>query len=409
MVAKTGTERPRARRYDYIITTVHDSPAAPTEPLDEYSRVVSTVARRLLRSVASLAVARRGRETGSGGSGSAVVIAPDGLMLTAAHVVAAGDRGLGFVRRRSRQPVRRRRPRPAVGPRGRARRRARWRAARARDVGRRRPTAGRPAGRRGRKSARVRGLGRRRASSAGSGDRCPHARASTPVSSTTSSRPMPRCTRATRVAPSPTRTPTWSASTRAVAGPGFGQGLGLAVPINAFTQTIVAQLIVARTRAPRAFLGVAGGTRPLPPRSAAAVGHTHGFEVITVTPGSPADRAGIRVEDVLVEIDGVPVRDAGDLQALMVEQRIGTAIAVTLVRNGASRTRRRRSRRAPDALTPRRSVASALQFGRDRVAEQLGRVLPGDAARRRRRARPGRASWRTSIACVSGHDESACG
>ena len=57
-----------------------------------------------------------------------------------------------------------------------------------------------------------------------------------------------------------------------------------------------------------------------------------------MTPGSPADRAGIRVEDVLVEIDGVPVRDAGDLQALMVEQRIGTAIAVTLVRNGASRS-----------------------------------------------------------------------
>jgi S1-C subfamily serine protease len=123
----------------------------------------------------------------------------------------------------------------------------------------------------------------------------------------------------------------------AVAGPGFGQGLGLAVPINAFTQSIVAQLI-SRGRVRRAFLGVAGGTRPLPPRSATAVGHTHGFEVITVTPGSAADRAGIRVEDVLVEIDGVPVRDAGDLQALMVEQRIGTAIAVTLVRNGATHT-----------------------------------------------------------------------
>ena len=111
----------------------------------------------------------------------------------------------------------------------------------------------------------------------------------------------------------------------------------LAVPINAFTQTIVAQLI-SQGRVRRAFLGVAGGTRPLPPRSATAVGHTHGFEVITVTPGSAADRAGIRVEDVLVEIDGVPVRDASDLQALMVEQRIGTAIAVTLVRSGAART-----------------------------------------------------------------------
>jgi S1-C subfamily serine protease len=123
----------------------------------------------------------------------------------------------------------------------------------------------------------------------------------------------------------------------AVAGPGFGQGLGLAVPINSFTQSIVAQLI-SHGRVRRAFVGLAGGSRPLPPRSVASVGHTHGFEVITVTPGSAAQRAGITVEDVIVEFDGIPVREAGDVQRLMTEARIGKSLVVRLVRGGHVRT-----------------------------------------------------------------------
>jgi putative serine protease PepD len=68
------------------------------------------------------------------------------------------------------------------------------------------------------------------------------------------------------------------------------------------------------------------------------MGQTHGFEVITVTPGSAADRAGLAVEDVIVEIDGIPVREAGDLQRLMTEQRIGKSVEVRFVRAGQPRT-----------------------------------------------------------------------
>jgi S1-C subfamily serine protease len=315
---------------------LHDSPAAPTEPLDEYSRVVTSVARRLLRSVASLAVARRGRETGSGGAGSAVVISADGLMLTAAHVVAAGDRGSASF------PDGRISPFDVIGRdplsdlavvRGDAlggvplEPAALGDAARL-QVGQLVVAVGSPLGFAGSVTAGiVSGLGRSLPARAGE-----HTRLIDNVIQTDAA-----------LHPGNSGGALADAQARvigintAVAGPGFGQGLGLAVPINAFTQTIVAQLI-SHGRVRRAFLGVGGGTRPLPPRSAAAVGQTHGFEVITVTPGSAADRAGIRVEDLLVEIDGVPVRDAGDLQRMMVEQRIGTAVAVTLVRNGRSRT-----------------------------------------------------------------------
>src|SRR5918999_5787960 len=63
------------------------------EALDAYSRVVSTVARRLTSSVANLRVRRRsrsGRRLDGGGSG--VVVTPDGYMLTSAHVVASATR-----------------------------------------------------------------------------------------------------------------------------------------------------------------------------------------------------------------------------------------------------------------------------------------------------------------------------
>src|SRR5439155_13124585 len=57
------------------------------EALDAYSRAVTSVAERLAPSVANLRVARNG-------GGSAVVITPDGFLLTSAHVVAGG-RGKG--------------------------------------------------------------------------------------------------------------------------------------------------------------------------------------------------------------------------------------------------------------------------------------------------------------------------
>src|SRR5450759_5284837 len=56
------------------------------EALDAYSTTVTSVAERVLPSVASLRVGRAGR----GGAGSAVVITPDGYLVTSAHVVAQG-------------------------------------------------------------------------------------------------------------------------------------------------------------------------------------------------------------------------------------------------------------------------------------------------------------------------------
>jgi S1-C subfamily serine protease len=122
----------------------------------------------------------------------------------------------------------------------------------------------------------------------------------------------------------------------AVVGPLAGQGLGLAVPINAVTRAIVSALL-NEGRVRRAYLGIAGGSRPLPPRVAAATGRTHGFEVVEVVPGSPAAEAGILPEDVIIDLDGIPVDEAGRIQGLMTAERIGRRAALRLARRGVLR------------------------------------------------------------------------
>ncbi|HEY8867403.1 MAG TPA: PDZ domain-containing protein, partial [Solirubrobacteraceae bacterium] len=57
-------------------------------------------------------------------------------------------------------------------------------------------------------------------------------------------------------------------------------------------------------------------------------------EVIEVVDDSPAQRAGLRPEDLIVELDGVAVTGVDDLQRAMVAELIGKPVAVGVVRGG---------------------------------------------------------------------------
>jgi serine protease Do len=112
-----------------------------------------------------------------------------------------------------------------------------------------------------------------------------------------------------------------------------GIGLGLAVPINDATRRIIGSLM-REGRVRRAYIGIVGGSRPLPPRLAKELGRSQGVEVVEVVDGSPAARSGMRPEDVIVEVDGVPLADVGDLQQLMVAERIGIRLPARVYREG---------------------------------------------------------------------------
>jgi S1-C subfamily serine protease len=113
-----------------------------------------------------------------------------------------------------------------------------------------------------------------------------------------------------------------------------GVGLGLAVPINAATRKIIGALM-SEGRVRRAYLGIAGGPRPLPPRARKLFARRVGVEVVEVVSGSPADRAGVREGDLIVEVDGRAVESAADLQRMMVAEVIGTELSARIWRTGS--------------------------------------------------------------------------
>jgi serine protease Do len=107
-----------------------------------------------------------------------------------------------------------------------------------------------------------------------------------------------------------------------------GAGLGLAVPVNATTRRILAALR-ADGRVRRAYLGVVGVPAPLPDRD------RKGMRLAEVIPDSPADKAGLRRGDLVLDVGRKPVEDAQGIQRQLFADAIGVPLPVTVLRNGA--------------------------------------------------------------------------
>jgi S1-C subfamily serine protease len=113
-----------------------------------------------------------------------------------------------------------------------------------------------------------------------------------------------------------------------------GIGVGLAVPINSTTRTIISELI-SSGRVRRAFLGVAGAPAPLPPQIATKLNQRRGLRLMEVVPGGPAAKAGLYIGDIIVSAGGKPVQGVQDIQRLMLGSAIGNRLSVTALRRGA--------------------------------------------------------------------------
>ncbi|MEV6648570.1 trypsin-like peptidase domain-containing protein [Amycolatopsis sp. NPDC051371] len=113
-----------------------------------------------------------------------------------------------------------------------------------------------------------------------------------------------------------------------------GVGLGLAVPINATTRRIIDTLVV-EGRVRRAYLGVVGVPAPLPDDVAERTGQSAGLRVREVVAGGPADRAGLRAGDLVLTVGRTRVSDAQGIQRQLFAEVIGTALPITVLRNGA--------------------------------------------------------------------------
>lgn len=109
---------------------------------------------------------------------------------------------------------------------------------------------------------------------------------------------------------------------------GANDGVGFAVPSDLVTAH--ADSIVSGEPLKTAFLGVAGS-------NVQGEGQA-GSVVTTVTEGSAADEAGIEVDDVIIAIDGVPITSWPDLIAQIRSHQPGETVDVLLLRDGDSQT-----------------------------------------------------------------------
>ncbi len=299
-----------------------DGQRADDEALDAYSRAVTSVADRLAPSVASLRVSRRvrgGRRLD--GAGSAVVITPDGFMLTSAHVVAQAD-GTGrasFVDGREHEFR-------VVG------------ADPLSDLAVLRLDAGDLT------AAELGDAERLRVGQLVVAIGNPHGFTGSVTAGVVSQLGRSLPVAAGRIVDNVIQTD-------AALNPGnsggaladgrgrvvgintavAGIGLGLAVPVNEATRKIIAALMT-EGRFRRAYLGIAGGPRPLPPRLAARLGRKGAVEIVEIVEDSPAAAAGLRPEDLIVEVNGIPVEGVNDLQRLMAGELIGADVNALVFR-----------------------------------------------------------------------------
>jgi S1-C subfamily serine protease len=302
--------------------------------LDAYSAVVTSVARTLLPTVVALTTRRQGRRGAwHDGSGSGVVITPDGFMVTSAHVVEGCTRGgasfvdgweTGFdvVGRDRLSDLAVLKLEGSEAP------SAELGDASTLEVGQLVVALGNPLGFSGSVTAGVvSALGRSIAANSQGHSRLVENVIQTDAALHPGNSGGPLADAVGRVVGVNT----------AVVGPMIGQGLGLAVPIDDATKAIIAELMKSG-RVRRAYLGVAGGTRPLPPRLVEQLGRDRGIEVVEVVDGSPAQSAGIRPGDILVAVDGEPLGEARDLQRMMTGDRVGGSVELTVIRRGAIST-----------------------------------------------------------------------
>jgi len=108
-------------------------------------------------------------------------------------------------------------------------------------------------------------------------------------------------------------------------------GIGFAVPINLASS--VMQSLIATGTVSRGYLGV--GVDVLTPELAEAMGvEPKGLVISTVTPESPAAKAGLKKEDIIVAINGKPVAAFDDLRLIIAQSLPGTKVKVRYLREG---------------------------------------------------------------------------
>ncbi|MFN3596576.1 MAG: trypsin-like peptidase domain-containing protein [Rubricoccaceae bacterium] len=161
------------------------------------------------------------------------------------------------------------------------------------------------------------------------------------------------------------------------------QGISFAIPVD-IVQNTVEQLIASGT-VERGYLGIA--FTPISPALARSLGAPVSGAVVNEIQEDaqgrrPAAEAGVRVDDVITAIDGVPLQDPGAIISAISNRRPGDTVELTLNRGGREQTARVRLGTRPDpdrlassATRPNGRGNRATPQGQPASAEMMGMTL----------------------------------
>jgi S1-C subfamily serine protease len=115
---------------------------------------------------------------------------------------------------------------------------------------------------------------------------------------------------------------------------GLSRQLELAVPVSTVRRVVDEVLTTGRISRSYVGLGLQPVALPEALRRLAPESDGRALIVVSIEAEGPAARAGMMLGDVLVALEGAPLRDPGDVQAVLAGRRAGTAVTASLVRAG---------------------------------------------------------------------------
>ncbi len=115
---------------------------------------------------------------------------------------------------------------------------------------------------------------------------------------------------------------------------GFGRGRAVTIPVSTINRTV--DELLEKGHIARPYLGIAMQPVAIPEALRAKLKSSPegGLMVLHVEPGGPADKAGIVLGDVIVELQGKPALDTEDIQDVLSSTKVDQKIGTTVIRGG---------------------------------------------------------------------------
>jgi len=154
---------------------------------------------------------------------------------------------------------------------------------------------------------------------------------------------------------------------------GGAQGIGFATPVNT-AKTLLPQL--KEGKVVRGYLGMSIGDVNDEIREAFNLSEARGALVQSVDPGKPADKAGIRHGDVVVDVDGKAIRNNRELIDYISYLPVGTEVKIGVIRNGQRQTFTARTAQRPNEAERSEESSAVIEPVRDKLGMTVQNLTP---------------------------------